>query len=132
MNGRLVVDTNAVVDYLRASRPAPPALLTAPEIFLPLTVLGELFAGAFASERESENLDAVARLATAWPLLVPDAETARIYGRIRANDRRRRSAWTEPARNDFWIAALCLQHRLPLLTNDKIFDEIEGLEVVHW
>src|SRR5260370_25584433 len=106
MNGRLVVDTNAVVDYLRVSRPAPPAMLTAPEILVPLTVLGELFAGAFASERESENLDTVGSLATMWPLLVPDAETARIYGRIRANDRRLRPAWTEPARNDFWIAAL--------------------------
>src|SRR5438876_9519921 len=118
MNDRLAVDTNAVVDYLRESRPAPPALLTAPEVLLPLTVLGELFAGAFASERASENLEAIVRLATMWPVLVPDAETARIYGRIRANDRRRRPAWTEPARNDFWIAALCLQHRLPLLTND--------------
>lgn len=132
MKGRLAVDTNAVVDYLRESRPAPPELLTAREVLLPLTVLGELFAGAFASERVSENLDTIERLAAMWPLLVPDAETARIYGRIRANGHRRRSTWTEPARNDFWIAALCVQHNLPLLTNDKTFDEIEGLDVVHW
>jgi predicted nucleic acid-binding protein len=34
--------------------------------------------------------------------------------------------------NDLWIAALCLQHRLPLLTNDKDFEGIEGLDLVHW
>jgi tRNA(fMet)-specific endonuclease VapC len=132
MNGRFAVDTNAVVDYLRESRPIPPALLTASEILLPLTVLGELFAGAFASERAAENLDAIARLAAVWPVLVPDSETARIYGRIRAGDRRQRTAWTEPARNDFWIAAVCLQHSVPLLSNDKAFDEIGGLQVMHW
>lgn len=132
MSGRFAVDTNAVVDYLRESRPVPPALLTASEILLPLTVLGELFAGAFASERNAENLEAITRLASIWPVLVPDAETARIYGNIRATFGRHRSAWTEPARNDFWIAAVCLQHGVPLLSNDKTFDEIEGLHVMHW
>ena len=34
--------------------------------------------------------------------------------------------------NDLWIAALCLQHTLPLLTNDRGFDSIEGLRVIHW
>jgi len=91
-----------------------------------------LFAGAFASERSSENLDVIARLPSMWPLLIPDTETARIYGRVRAEDRRRRTALTEATRNDFWIAALCLHRQVPLLTNDRTFDDIEGLEVVHW
>src|SRR5436853_4718186 len=34
-------------------------------------------------------------------------------------------------RNDFWIAAVCLQHSVPLLSNDKSFDEIDGLQVMH-
>jgi predicted nucleic acid-binding protein len=34
--------------------------------------------------------------------------------------------------NDLWIAALCLQHDLPLLTNDHGFDHIAGLTVIHW
>lgn len=132
MNSRFAVDTNAVVDYLRESRSIPPALTTASEILLPLTVLGELFAGAFASKRAAENLDAIVRLAAIWSLLVPDSETARVYGRIRAQDRRQRTAWPEPVRNDFWIAAVCLQHNVPLLSNDKAFDAIEGLQVIHW
>lgn len=35
MNDRIAVDTNAVVDFLRATRPAPPPLLNAEEVFLP-------------------------------------------------------------------------------------------------
>ncbi|HEX3067377.1 MAG TPA: hypothetical protein VHX14_02300 [Thermoanaerobaculia bacterium] len=34
--------------------------------------------------------------------------------------------------HDLWIAALCLQFDLPLLTNDALFDEVSELEVVHW
>jgi predicted nucleic acid-binding protein len=34
--------------------------------------------------------------------------------------------------HDTWIAALCLQHDLPLLTNDALFDQVRGLDVVHW
>jgi predicted nucleic acid-binding protein len=34
--------------------------------------------------------------------------------------------------NDLWIAALCIQHSLPLLTNDRGFNGIENLEVIHW
>ena len=34
--------------------------------------------------------------------------------------------------NDLWIAALCRQHRLPLLSQDQHFDAVEGLERVGW
>jgi predicted nucleic acid-binding protein len=34
--------------------------------------------------------------------------------------------------NDLWIAALCIQHNLPLLTNDAGFDHISRLTVIHW
>ena len=34
--------------------------------------------------------------------------------------------------NDMWIAALCIQHDVPLLTSDHGFDIITGLTVIHW
>lgn len=34
--------------------------------------------------------------------------------------------------HDLWIAALCLQHQLPLLTNDGLFDQVSTLQVIHW
>jgi predicted nucleic acid-binding protein len=34
--------------------------------------------------------------------------------------------------NDLWIAALCRQHSLPLLSRDKHFDSVPGLQRLHW
>jgi predicted nucleic acid-binding protein len=38
----------------------------------------------------------------------------------------------EGVHHDVWIAALCVQHRLPLLSNDRDMDRVSELEVVHW
>jgi len=35
-------------------------------------------------------------------------------------------------RVEVWIAALCIQYKMPLLTNDGGFDHIDGLTVIHW
>ena len=125
----LAVDTSAAVDYMRPDRNAPPQLALAETIFLPLQVLGELFAGAFSSTRRDENLRAIDELATKSTVLLPTIDTARFYGELRA----REAAALSPSKlNDLWIAALCLQHDLPLLTNDHGFDSIAGLTVIHW
>lgn len=127
MNLRVLVDTSAAVDYLRPDRNAPP--LDDNTTGLPLTVVGELFAGAFGSRDRDSNLQIIENLVKRWSIVIPVWETARIYGQLRAN---------VPAeigtskRNDLWIAALCLQHNLPLLTNDGGFDHISGLTVIHW
>jgi predicted nucleic acid-binding protein len=34
--------------------------------------------------------------------------------------------------NDAWIAALALQHRMPVVSRDAHFDEVSGLERVAW
>jgi len=34
--------------------------------------------------------------------------------------------------HDLWIAALCLQYQMPLLTNDALFAQVIGLQVVNW
>jgi predicted nucleic acid-binding protein len=34
--------------------------------------------------------------------------------------------------NDVWIAALALQHRLPVVSRDRHFDRVEGLERRSW
>jgi predicted nucleic acid-binding protein len=57
--------------------------------------------------------------------------TARIYGELRARIRTVQTVSMSKL-NDLWIAALCLQHNLPLLTNDRGFDHISGLTVIHW
>src|SRR2546423_10069084 len=72
----LAVDTRAAVDYMRPDRNAPPQLALAETVFLPLQVLGELFAGAFSSTRRDENLRAIDELATKSTVLLPTIERA--------------------------------------------------------
>lgn len=130
---RLVLDTSAAVDYLRKSRNSPPQVDAAEEVLLPLTVVGELFYGAERSDEPRHNQSAIHDLlATAWTPLLPDVTTAVIYGEVRASASKATASLTASKVNDLWIAALCIQHDLPLLTNDGGFDHIPGLRVLHW
>jgi tRNA(fMet)-specific endonuclease VapC len=129
MTDRLCVDTNAVADLLRETRIDPPPIRAATDIFLPLPVAGELYAGAYSSRRLDHNLGKVETLVAKWTTLTPDLETARIYGRLRGEVR---SQLSTSRMNDLWIAALCIQHDLPLLTNDSGFTAVPGLTVINW
>lgn len=121
MTKRFAVDTSAVVDLMRTERPKPPPLLSEDvEVLLPLPVLAELYVGALSSLVSQE-----------WTRLLPDEETARTYAEIRVRTRNV-TPISASKTNDLWIAALCLQHDLPLLTNDGGFDHITGLTVIHW
>jgi len=75
-----------------------------------------------------ENLAKVEELVQKWTVLNPDAGTARVYGRLRRSELLAGAARI----NDLWIAALCIQHNLPLLTSDRGFDAIPELHVIHW
>jgi tRNA(fMet)-specific endonuclease VapC len=132
MTEHLIVDTNAVVDMMRVGRVTPP-LLEQPSIvvFLPLPVVGELITGAYSTPAVDRNLATTEIVIGRWTILYPDLHTARIYGRIRAQARLLHQIG-QSLTNDLWIAALCVQYSLPLLTNDQGFDRIPGLEVIHW
>jgi tRNA(fMet)-specific endonuclease VapC len=43
-----------------------------------------------------------------------------------------RVAGTPIPENDVWIAAIAIQHSLPLMTRDKRFKAVKGLEVLSW
>jgi tRNA(fMet)-specific endonuclease VapC len=129
---RIAVDTNAVVEYLRPDRAYPRRLDDADEVFLPLTVIGELFYGAALSERPEYHRGTIARIVKRWTPLIADVETSRIYGDMRAISSRTPMSLRASKVNDFWIAALCIQYGLPLLTNDGGFDSIARLTVIHW
>lgn len=60
----------------------------------------------------------------------PDEETARVYGRIRAELRLENIGRSKI--NGLWIAALCIQHELPLLSNDRGFDVVPNLTTIRW
>jgi tRNA(fMet)-specific endonuclease VapC len=127
---RLAVDTNAVIEWLRTANAEPLALRTARRIALLLPVVGELYTGVFASTHREANMTVVEELIARADVIKPDEQTARLYGSIRAQ--MQLTDIRASKMNDLWIAALCLQHALPLLTNDRGFDTIDGLAVIHW
>jgi len=128
---RLALDTSAAVDYIRESRESPPQINTAKNVIIPLMVIGELFHGASCSALPDASRAIVESIIERWQPLLPNVETARIYGEIRAATLRRTDLGASKV-NDLWIAALCIQHDYPLLTNDRGFDRIAGLTVIHW
>ena len=130
MIDRIAVDANAAIEWLRTENPDPTAFRRTQSVVFPLPVIGELYAGAFASTSRQTNLARLESFLSTGEIIKPDEETARVYGRIRAQ--MRLTSIRASKMNDLWIAALCLQHALPLLTNDRGFDSIAGLSVIHW
>ncbi|HEV8257869.1 MAG TPA: PIN domain-containing protein, partial [Casimicrobiaceae bacterium] len=64
-----------------------------------------------------------------FDVLTVTDETAIAYAALRVA--LRRSGHPIPA-NDAWIAALALQHRLPVLSRDQHFDVVPDLERKSW
>lgn len=126
----LALDASAIIDLLRPDLTDPPYVADARRLYIPLTAFGELLAGAYGSNRTTENVTRIEEFVAAHKVLLPSAETARIYGRLRAA--LRGEVVKHRKINDLWIAAVCIEHDLPLLTSDDGFDTIAGLEVLHW
>jgi len=129
MNGRLLLDTNAVVALFSNDPAIQQRLAAATEVFLPLTVLGELHYGAENSARQAENHSKVDQFAQSSSLLYCDLETARRYGEIKRALRLKGRPIPE---NDIWIAAVAMQHNLTIISRDQHFCEVDGLSVEGW
>jgi predicted nucleic acid-binding protein len=131
----ICVDTSAAIELLDPRIPQHRSIQKATMVFVPLPVLGELRFGVLNAPLEwrqlmSERLEGLLRGVT--PLL-PDLDTVEHYANVRkqiafpSNMSRRRESHLL---NDLWVAALCIQHELPLLTSDQDFERIEGLSVL--
>jgi predicted nucleic acid-binding protein len=55
------------------------------------------------------------------------ANTAAVYARLRLGLKSKGKPIPE---NDLWIAAICVEHQVPLATLDAHFDVVDGLERV--
>lgn len=124
----VALDTNIVVAHFR-NPGRHDSRLAANELFLPVTVLAELFAGAEKSAQPTKNRKVVEAFRSICNVLNCDESTASRYGEI----------WSSLAEagqmiptNDIWIAALAMQHGLPLVTEDGHFSRISGLSLESW
>ena len=69
------------------------------------------------------------RFAAVNEILHCDAKTAKYYGLIKQKLRQKGQPIPE---NDIWIAAIAQQYDLTLVSRDKHFSKIEGLQIEIW
>ena len=126
---RLVLDTSAYSHFRGGHAKVLDALSRAERVLVPVTVLGELEAAFEWGSRAGENRRALEDfLEEPFVDLLPvTAAVARQYGRVFAGLRR---AGTPIPVNDIWIAASAIDCGGTLLTFDRDFDRIAGLDHV--
>ena len=121
---KVAIDTNIAIAILNGSENTVNYLRSFHQIFIPVTVSGELLFGAHNSKNTKANLINFRKfIATCHPLSVTN-DVAETYASIRMALKRQGTPIPE---NDIWIAAICIENKLPLVTNDKHFHHIQTL-----
>jgi predicted nucleic acid-binding protein len=125
----MILDTNALSAIADGEAGPVAALRDAAVAAIPVVVLGEYrFGIAHSKRREDYENWLDANLPACRVLDITDL-TAIVYAGVRLELKR---AGTPIPANDAWIAALCLQHHLPLLSQDRHFDLVNGVRRVGW
>ena len=125
----MIVDTNALSAFADGSSLAIAALEAASEASVPVIVLGEFRYGITHSRRCREYEAWLDQYLPAFRVLEVTAETAIEYALLRSE---LRGLGKPIPSNDVWIAALCRQHDLPLLSRDAHFDHVKKLSRQTW
>jgi tRNA(fMet)-specific endonuclease VapC len=125
----VILDTNALSAFAEAEPRAVAEIEKAQSIAIPVIVLGEFWFGIAQSRRRMEYERWIENSLPVFRVLEVETETAAKYAEVRLELKR---AGTPIPSNDGWIAALCRQHDLPLLSQDKHFDSVKGLRRVGW
>lgn len=126
---RLVLDTSAYSRFRAGDSRVHDFLAAAEVVLMPATVLGELHGAFEFGSRAKENRVTLAEfLAEPFVKVVPvTADVARQYGRVYAS--LRKAGQPIPA-NDMWIAAAAIDQGACLLTFDRDFEHVHGLDRV--
>lgn len=128
--GSVLLDTTIVVDHLRKKDSSiVQRFKEAGTLYLPLTGLGELLYGAYNAAFEAKGIRQIEEFLKICAVLGPDERTAHLYGRIKADLARKGKPIPQ---NDIWIAAIALEHDLPLATRDPHFSLVSGLTTLRW
>ncbi len=129
MSGRYLLDTSILVALFADETVVKERLAQASEVFVPSIAIGELYYGAWKSQRSQENLVRIDELVAESVVLNCNVETVRLYGEIKNVLRNKGCPIPE---NDLWIAAIALEHKLVVVTRDAHFKVIDKLEVEMW
>jgi len=125
----VILDTNGLSALADGESTLEPILREAAEVALPVIVLGEFRYGVRQSRDRQWYEQWLTESLGNFRILDVDSETATSYASIRVELKK---AGTPIPSNDVWIAALCRQHSLFLLSRDRHFDLVVGIRRIDW
>lgn len=127
--GKVLLDTSVVIEHFKGNLTVTAALEATDYLFLPCIALGELYYGALRSHAFEKHSQQINLFLQAVTLVSIDKDSAFHYAHIRAA---LAQAGKPIPENDIWIAALAIQHELPLATRDNHFEHIASITLIRW
>ena len=125
----MILDTNGLSALAEGEPALEPLLRKATQVAIPVIVLGEYRYGIAHSRDRKHYEEWLTEYLSRFRILDVDEATTISYRDVRTELKR---AGTPIPANDVWIAALCRQHRLPLLSRDRHFDAVPGVRRLAW
>jgi predicted nucleic acid-binding protein len=98
-------------------------------VAIPVVTLGEYRFGITQSRRRADYERWLLENLPDFRILPVEAETTEAYAEIRLE---LKQTGTPIPVNDLWIAALARQHRLPILSRDRHFAAVKGIQCMSW
>ena len=125
----MIVDTNALSAAADNDPAVIAALARAEQMAIPVIVLGEYRYGIAQSRNRTTYESWLNGLLQDCFVLDVTEPTTHHYADIMLELKRKGKPIPS---NDLWIAALCRQHSLPLLSRDRHFDLVAGTKRIAW
>lgn len=125
----LILDTNALSAAADHDPPALEIVARAEHVAIPVIVLGEYRLGITQSRHRTSYESWLREWISSVTVLNIDEETTHSYAMLGLELKKKGKPIPS---NDLWIAALCRQHSLPLLSRDRHFDVVPGLRRIDW
>ncbi len=125
----MILDTNAVSALADGDSALARVLADVARFTLPVIVIGEFRFGMARSRHRPRYEQWLASLVTVSTVADVDLDTAAYYARLR--DELRTAGRPIPS-NDTWIAALAVQHGLPVVSRDEHFDQVDQVRRIQW
>ncbi len=125
----MILDTNALSAMANGDSALIAILASAEQVAIPTVVLGEYRYGIAQSRHRATYEQWLEGLLQDCPVLDVNEPTTHHYAAISVELKR---LGKPIPTNDLWIAALCRQHSLPLLSRDRHFDAVPGTKRIGW
>ncbi len=129
IGGELLFDTCAFIPLLSGDAAAREFFALAEGVVICPPVWSELQFGALKSGRSGSNLAKLEILRRSCRFVTIDERVGELAARLRVQLEEKK---IQVPPNDVWIAAAARHYELPVVTFDRHFEQIPGLQLVRW